>query len=72
MNGAQVKTNVTVSGEATEMFLLVTGMAAGKDYPIRVAAVNQMGAGPQAEAALTIDEVSWCSILKAVVAQNCD
>ena len=47
--------NATVSADTSEVILLVSGMAPGKAYPVRVSAVNAAGAGPAAEAALLLD-----------------
>ena len=52
----QVKANVTVSSASGhELVLLVSGMAPGRRYPLRLAAVNGVGAGPQAEEFLVVD-----------------
>eukprot|EP00095_Tigriopus_kingsejongensis_P003869 maker-scaffold402_size181965-snap-gene-0.24 protein:Tk03869 transcript:maker-scaffold402_size181965-snap-gene-0.24-mRNA-1 annotation:"spt transcription factor family member" len=49
------KANVTVKSEVEEVILLVTGMFPGKEYPVRIAAVNTMGPGPFASALLQVD-----------------
>ena len=51
-----VKTNVTVKPDINEALLLVTGMAPGRPYPVRVLAVNEMGHGPAAFSDLALDE----------------
>ncbi len=53
---AETKANATVSAErAGEVLLLVTGMAPGKPYSVRLNAVNSVGAGPAASAELVLD-----------------
>ncbi len=47
--------NVTVSPDTSEVILLVKGMAAGRDYPVRVSAVNAVGSGPPDTAILRLD-----------------
>ncbi len=56
-NEDSLKANVTVSSDDFEVILLLTGMAPNRRYPVHVAAVNSVGEGPKATAALTIDEV---------------
>ena len=64
---SSVKANVTVDPAAVvshqknknlaEVVLLASGMAPGRRYPLRVAAVNAVGAGPWAESFLVVDRV---------------
>lgn len=49
------KANVTVKSDISEVILLVSGMLPGREYPVRIAAVNTMGAGPFTSAKLRLD-----------------
>ncbi len=55
---SRAKANVTVGpgpgSDRNELVLLVTGMAPGRRYPVRVAAVNAKGIGPSAEGFLVL------------------
>ena len=55
MKDSRTIANATVSADTSEVILLVTGMAPGKEYPVRVSAVNSVGAGPADEATLLLD-----------------
>ena len=57
MKDSRTIANATVSADTSEVILLVTGMAPGKEYPVRVSAVNSVGAGPADEAALLLDSL---------------
>ena len=54
MRESRAIANATVSADTSEVILLVTGMAPGREYPVRVSAVNAAGAGPSDEAALLL------------------